>query len=197
MIYEFNGYKPVIDPSSYIHKEATIIGNVIIGKDVYVGPGASIRGDWGKITIKNGCNIQDNCTIHIFPGKDVVLEENAHIGHGAIIHGSYIGKNSLIGMNSVIMDDTVIGEECIIGALCFVKGEMKIPKRKIVVGNPAKIKGEVSDDMIKWKKKGTELYQNLPKECRELMRECNPLSKLEKNRKEKQKITFETWKKTQ
>ena len=197
MIYEFNGYKPVIDPSSYIHKEATIIGNVIIGKDVYVGPGASIRGDWGKITIKNGCNIQDNCTIHIFPGKDVVLEENAHIGHGAIIHGSYIGKNSLIGMNSVVMDDTVIGEECIIGALCFVKGEMKIPKRKIVVGNPAKIKGEVSDDMIKWKKKGTELYQNLPKECRELMKECNPLSKLEKNRKEKQKITFETWKKTQ
>lgn len=197
MIYEFNGYKPVIDPSSYIHKEATIIGNVIIGKDVYVGPGASIRGDWGKITIKNGCNIQDNCTIHIFPGKDVVLEENAHIGHGAIIHGSYIGKNSLIGMNSVIMDDTVIGEECIIGALCFVKGEMKIPNRKIVVGNPAKIKGEVSDDMIKWKKKGTELYQNLPKECRELMKECNPLSKLEKNRKEKQKITFETWKKTQ
>ena len=197
MIYEFNGYKPVIDPSSYIHKEATIIGNVVIGKDVYVGPGASIRGDWGKITIKNGCNIQDNCTIHIFPGKDVVLEENAHIGHGAIIHGSYIGKNSLIGMNSVIMDDTVIGEECIIGALCFVKGEMKIPKRKIVVGNPAKIKGEVSDDMIKWKKKGTELYQNLPKECRELLKECNPLSKLEKNRKEKQKITFETWKKTQ
>tara|TARA_B100000965_G_C19355716_1_gene653767 strand:+ start:134 stop:727 length:594 start_codon:yes stop_codon:yes gene_type:complete len=197
MIYEFNGYKPVIDPSSYIHKEATIIGNVIIGKDVYVGPGASIRGDWGKITIKNGCNIQDNCTIHIFPGKVVILEENAHIGHGAIIHGSYIGKNSLIGMNSVIMDDTVIGEECIIGALCFVKGEMKIPKRKIVVGNPAKIKGEVSDDMIKWKKKGTELYQNLPKECRELMKECNPLSKLEKKRKEKQKITFETWKKTQ
>tara|TARA_B100000524_G_scaffold183307_1_gene94556 strand:+ start:2610 stop:3203 length:594 start_codon:yes stop_codon:yes gene_type:complete len=197
MIYEFNGYKPVIDPSSYIHKEATIIGNVIIGKDVYVGPGASIRGDWGKITIKNGCNIQDNCTIHIFPGKDVILEENAHIGHGAIIHGSYIGKNSLIGMNSVIMDDTVIGEECIIGALCFVKGEMKIPNRKIVVGNPAKIKGEVSDDMIKWKKKGTELYQNLPKECRELMKECNPLSKEEKNRKEKQKITFETWKKTQ
>ena len=197
MIYEFNGYKPVIDPSSYIHKEATIIGNVIIGKDVYLGPGASIRGDWGKITIKNGCNIQDNCTIHIFPGKDVVLEENAHIGHGAIIHGSYIGKNSLIGMNSVIMDDTVIGEECIIGALCFVKGEMKIPNRKIVVGNPAKIKGEVSDDMIKWKKKGTELYQNLPRECRELMKECNPLSKLEKNRKQKQKITFETWKKTQ
>ena len=197
MIYEFNGYKPVIDPSSYIHKEATIIGNVIIGKDVYVGPGASIRGDWGKITIKNGCNIQDNCIVHIFPGKDVILEENAHIGHGAIIHGANIGNNSLIGMNAVIMDDANIGAECIIGALCFVKGEMQIPDRKIVVGNPAKIKGNVSDDMIKWKKKGTELYQNLPKEYRELMKECNPLSKEEKNRKEKQKITFETWKKTQ
>ena len=196
MIYEFNGYKPVIDPSSFIHKEATIIGNVIIGKDVYVGPGASIRGDWGQILIKDGCNIQDNCIVHIFPGKDVILEENAHIGHGAIIHGSHIGKNSLIGMNSVIMDDAIIGDECMVGALCFVKGEMKIPKRKIVVGNPAQIKGEVTDDMIKWKKKGTELYQNLPKECRELMKECDPLVELEKNRKEKQKITFQTWKKT-
>jgi len=196
MIYEFNGYTPVIDPSSYIHKEATIIGNVIIGKNVYVGPSASIRGDWGKITIMDGCNVQDNCTIHIFPGKDVILEENAHIGHGAIIHGSHIGKNTLIGMNSVIMDDVIIGEECIIGALCFVKGEMKIPKRKIVLGNPALIKGEVTDDMLEWKKQGTKLYQKLPDECKNLMSECNPLSKLEKNRKEKQKISFKTWKKT-
>ena len=140
MIYEFNGYKPVIDPSSFVHKEATIIGNVIIGKKVYIGPGASIRGDWGKITIKDGCNVQDNCTIHIFPGKDVILEENAHIGHGAIIHGANIGKNTLVGMNSVIMDDCNIGDECIIGALCFIKGEMNIPNRKIVVGNPAIIK---------------------------------------------------------
>ena len=197
MIYEFNGYIPVIDPSSYIHKEATIIGNVIIGKDVYVGPGASIRGDWGKITIKNGCNIQDNCTIHIFPGKDVILEENVHIGHGAIIHGSHIGKNSLIGMNSVIMDDAIIGDECIVGALCFVKGEMKIPKRKIVVGNPAQIKGEVTDDMIKWKTKGTELYQQLPDECKQLMKECSPLTEIEENRKEKQELIFNTWKRTQ
>ena len=197
MIYEFNGYIPVIDPSAYIHKEATIIGNVIIGKNVYVGPGASIRGDWGKILINDGCNIQDNCTIHIFPGKDVVLEENTHIGHGAIIHGSYIGKNALIGMNSVIMDDVIIGEECIIGALCFIKGKMKIPSRKIVVGNPAVIKGNVSNEMIQWKTNGTKLYQKLPEECRNLMKECTPLSKTEKNRKEKQKITFDTWKNTQ
>lgn len=196
MIYEFNGYKPVIDPSSFVHKEATIIGNVIIGKKVYIGPGASIRGDWGKITIKDGCNVQDNCTIHIFPGKDVILEENAHIGHGAIVHGANIGKNTLIGMNSVVMDDCNIGDECIIGALCFVKGEMNIPNRKIVVGNPAIIKGEVSDEMISWKTKGTELYQDLPKECYTLMKECEPLKEIEKNRKEKQKNIFKTWKKT-
>jgi carbonic anhydrase/acetyltransferase-like protein (isoleucine patch superfamily) len=196
MIYEFNGYKPVIDPSSFVHKEATIIGNVIIGKKVYIGPGASIRGDWGKITIKDGCNVQDNCTIHIFPGKDVILEENAHIGHGAIVHGANIGKNTLVGMNSVIMDDCNIGDECIIGALCFIKGEMNIPNRKIVVGNPAIIKGEVSDDMISWKTKGTELYQDLPNECYTLMKVCEPLKEIEKNRKEKQKNIFKTWKKT-
>lgn len=196
MIYEFNGYKPVIDPSSFVHKEATIIGNVIIGKKVYIGPGASIRGDWGKITIKDGCNVQDNCTIHIFPGKDVILQENAHIGHGAIIHGANIGKNTLVGMNSVIMDDCNIGDECIIGALCFIKGEMNIPNRKIVVGNPAIIKGEVSDEMISWKTKGTELYQDLPNECYSLMKECKPLKEIEKNRKEKQKNIFKTWKKT-
>ena len=197
MIYEFNGYKPVIDPSSFIHKEATIIGNVIIGKDVYIGPGASLRGDWGQIIVKNGCNIQDNCIVHIFPGKDVILEENAHIGHGAIIHGASIGRNSLIGMNAVIMDDATIGNECIIGALCFVKGEMQVPNRKIVVGNPAQIKGDVSDEMIAWKTKGTELYQELPEECKTLMRECEPLDKIEENRKGKQNTIFETWKKSQ
>ena len=196
MIYEFNGYRTVIDASSFVHKEATIIGNVIICKKVYIGPGASIRGDWGKITIKDGCNVQDNCTIHIFPGKDVILQENAHIGHGAIIHGANIGKNTLVGMNSVIMDDCNIGDECIIGALCFIKGEMNIPNRKIVVGNPAIIKGEVSDEMISWKTKGTELYQDLPNECYNLMKECKPLKEIEKNRKEKQKNIFKTWKKT-
>jgi len=196
MIYEFNGYKPVIDPSAFVHKEATIIGNVIIGKNVYIGPGASLRGDWGQITIEDGCNVQDNCIIHIFPGKDVVLQKNAHVGHGAIIHGANIGKNTLIGMNAVVMDDANVGDECIVGALCFVKGEMQIPNRKIVVGNPAQIKGDVSDDMINWKTKGTELYQQLPKECAELMKECTPLKEIEENRKAKQKITFDTWKKT-
>ena len=167
MIYEFNGYKPVIHSSAYVHKEATIIGNVIIGKDVYIGPGASLRGDWGRITIEDGCNVQDNCTIHIFPGKDVLLKQNSHIGHGAIIHGANIGRNSLVGMNAVVMDDAKVGDECIIGALCFVKGEMQIPNRKIVVGNPAQIKGDVTNKMLEWKSKGTELYQTLSKECYE------------------------------
>ncbi len=197
MIYEFDGYKPVVHPSSFVHKEATIIGNVIIGKNVYIGPGASLRGDWGQIIIKDGCNIQDNCIVHIFPGKDVILEENAHIGHGAIIHGANIGKNTLIGMNAVIMDDANIGDECIIGALCFVKGEIEIPNRKIVVGNPAKIQGNVSDDMIKWKTKGTKLYQQLPDECKQLMKKCTPLTEVEENRKEKQELIFNTWKRTQ
>lgn len=197
MIYEFDGYKPIIDSSAFVHKEATIIGNVIIGKNVYIGPGASLRGDWGQIIVKDGCNIQDNCIVHIFPGKDVILEKDAHIGHGAIIHGANIGKNSLIGMNAVIMDDAKIGDECIIGALCFVKGEMQIPNRKIVVGNPAQIKGEVSDEMIKWKKKGTILYQELPEQCKKLMKECLPLNEREKNRKQNQKKLFQTWKKSQ
>ena len=197
MIYEFNGYIPVIHPSSFVHKEATIIGNVIIGKDVYVGPGASLRGDWGQIIVKDGCNIQDNCIVHIFPGKDVILEENAHIGHGAIIHGANIGRNSLIGMNAVVMDDANIGDECIVGALCFVKGEMHIANRKVVVGNPAQEKGDVSDEMIAWRTKGTELYQELPEECKTLMKECEPLDYIEENRKEKQQITFDTWKNTQ
>ena len=196
MIYEFNGYKPVIHSSAYVHKEATIIGNVIIGKDVYIGPGASLRGDWGRIIIEDGCNVQDNCTIHIFPGKDVLLKQNSHIGHGAIIHGANIGRNSLVGMNAVVMDDAKVGDECIIGALCFVKGEMQIPNRKIVVGNPAQIKGDVTDKMLEWKTKGTELYQTLPKECSELMRECTPLLEIEKSRKEKQKNILKTWKRT-
>ena len=195
MIYEFNGYVPVIDESSFIHELAAVTGNVIIGKDVYVGPGAAIRGDWGKIIIQDGCNIQENCTIHVFPGKSVVLEEAAHLGHGAIIHGGMIGRNTLIGMNTVVMDDAIVGDECIIGALCFIKGEMKIPNRKLVVGNPAIIKGDVSDDMIAWKSNGTEIYQGLPKECRDTLKKCDPMRKISNDRSV-QKTNFKTWKET-
>ena len=130
MIYEFKGFKPVVHESSFIHPQAAVTGNVIIGKDVYVGPGAAIRGDWGGIVIEDGCNVQENCTIHMFPGVTVTLEESAHIGHGAIIHGANIGKNTLVGMNSVVMDNVEIGEECIIGALVFYKSRHQNSAKK-------------------------------------------------------------------
>jgi phenylacetic acid degradation protein len=192
-IFEFNGYKPVIDESAFIHPNATVIGNVIIGKDVYIGPGAAIRGDWGEIIIKDGSNVQENCIIHMFPGVTVVLEESAHIGHGAVIHGGHIGRNSLVGMNAVVMDNAEIGEECIVGALCFVPADMKIPDRKVVVGNPAKIVKDVSDTMAEWKTEGTKLYQQLPKENYENMKECEPLREVPKNIK-KQDYGYKTWK---
>ena len=104
MFYEFNGHRPVVDPSAFVHPQAAVTGNVVIGKDVYIGPGAAIRGDWGQIIIEDGCNVQENCTIHLFPGVTVLLREGAHVGHGAIVHGATIGRNCLIGMNSVIID---------------------------------------------------------------------------------------------
>ncbi len=193
-IFEFNGYKPVIDRSSFIHPNATVTGNVIIGKNVYVGPGAAIRGDWGKIVIEDGCNVQENCTIHMFPGTTVTLKESAHIGHGAIVHGATIGKNCLIGMNSVIMDNAQIGDECIIGSLCFVPAEMVIEKRKVVVGSPAKIVKDVSDDMMAWKTKGTKLYQQLPADCYATLKPCEPLRRVPAFRREQQD-EYKTWKK--
>ena len=192
-IFEFNGYQPVVHETAFIHPNATVTGNVIIGKNVYVGPGVAIRGDWGEIIIEDGCNVQENCTIHMFPGTTVLLKESAHIGHGAIIHGGTIGKNVLIGMNSVIMDNVVIGDNCIIGALCFVPAEMIIPERKVAVGNPAKIVKEVSDEMIAWKTKGTELYQALPAECYATLKPCDPLREIPENRPEQENI-YKNWK---
>jgi len=182
MIYEFKGFIPVIHESSFIHPQAAVTGNVIIGKDVYVGPGAAIRGDWGGIVIEDGCNIQENCTIHMFPGKDIRLKAGAHIGHGAIIHGANIGRNCLVGMNAVIMDDVDLGDECIVGALTFIKAGMQIPNRKMVVGNPAVIIKDISDEMIAWKTKGTELYQKLPKELYETLKAVEPLREIPENR---------------
>lgn len=191
-VYEFNGFKPVIKESSFIHPLAAIIGNVIIGENVYVGPGAAIRGDWGQIVIEDGCNVQENCTIHMFPGTTTRLKKGAHIGHGAIIHGGTIGENCLIGMNSVVMDDVIMEDECIVGALCFVPAKMHLPKRSLAVGNPAKIIKEVSDEMIAWKTKGTALYQALPADCYATLKECEPLREIEANRPE-QEALFKTW----
>jgi carbonic anhydrase/acetyltransferase-like protein (isoleucine patch superfamily) len=166
---------------------------VIIGRDVYVGPGAAIRGDWGGIVIEDGCNVQENCTVHMFPGVTVLLEESAHIGHGAVIHGARIGRNSLVGMNAVVMDNVVIGAECIIGALCFVPADMVIPPRKVVVGNPAKVIKDVSDEMITWKSEGTRLYQSLPDLLRKTLKPVDPLREVEPDRPV-QKKTYFTWK---
>ncbi|WP_299125176.1 transferase hexapeptide repeat family protein [uncultured Winogradskyella sp.] len=183
MIYSFNGYTPVVHESSFVHPLAAVTGNVIIGKNCYIGPGAAIRGDWGQIILEDGVNVQENCTVHMFPGKSIILKESAHVGHGAIIHGANLGRNCLIGMNTVIMDDAEIGDESIVGAMVFVKAETKIPKRSLVVGNPAKIVKEVSNEMIAWKTKGTELYQQLPADCHKSLREVEPLREVPENMK--------------
>ena len=177
MYYSFNGNKPVVHPSAFVHPQAVVTGAVTIGKDCYIGPGAALRGDWGEIIVKDGCNVQENCTIHLFPGVTVVLEEGAHIGHGAIIHGAHIGKNCLVGMNAVVMDNVTLGDESIVGALTFIKEGEKIPPRSVVVGNPGKVIKKVSDRMIEWKTEGTRLYQALPKACETTLKPCKPARK--------------------
>jgi len=193
MIYEFKGFRPVIHESSFIHPQAAVTGNVIIGKNVYVGPGAALRGDWGSIIIEDGCNVQENCTIHMFPGITVHLKEGAHIGHGAIIHGATIGKNCLVGMNAVIMDEVALGDECIVGALSFIKEGEQIPARSLIAGNPASIIKKVSDDMINWKTQGTKLYQSLPGEMFDSWKLCEPLRTINPDRPS-QEILYKTWK---
>lgn len=182
MFFQFQEHRPVVHDSAFVHPQATIIGNVIIGRKVYVGPGAVLRGDWGEIVIEDGCNVQENCVVHMFPGIQVRLMEDAHIGHGAIIHGATIGRNCLVGMNAVVMDEAFIGEESIVGALTFIKAGEKIPARSVVAGNPGKIIKQVSDEMLEWKSKGTYLYQELPAICRQDLRECSPLREIPDSR---------------
>jgi len=192
-IFEFKGMIPVVHESAFVHPNATVTGNVIIGKDVYIGPGAAIRGDWGQIVISDGCNVQENCTIHMFPGTTVVLKPGAHIGHGAIIHGAQVGANCLVGMNAVLMDDAIIEDECIIGALTFVPAKMIIPSRSVAVGNPARVVKNVSDAMLQWKTEGTGWYQRLPQECRESLRACEPLREVPADRKNNDHSTYKPW----
>ncbi len=184
MIYQFKEYIPVIHESSFVHPQAAVTGNVIIGKDCYIGPGAALRGDWGQIIIEDGCNVQENCTIHMFPGTTVLLKEGSHIGHGAIIHGATIGKNCLVGMNAVIMDNVELGDESIVGALSLVKEGEIIPSRSLVVGNPGKIIKRVSDEMLAWKTEGTHIYQQLPAECHNSLKNCEPLREMPAERAE-------------
>lgn len=192
MIYEFKGFIPVVHESAFVHPQASVTGNVTIGKNVYIGPGAAVRGDWGEIIIKDGSNVQENCTIHMFPGTTVILEESSHIGHGAVIHGAHIGYNSMIGMNSVIMDRVEIGAESIIGAMSFLKADMIIPKRSLVVGNPAKVIKQVTDKMMDWKTKGTQLYQSLPYDMHHHSRQVEPLRNQPENKPD-QEALFKTW----
>lgn len=181
MIYQFKEFIPIIHETAFVHPQAAITGNVLIGKNVYIGPGAAIRGDWGGIIIEDGCNVQENCTIHMFPGVTVLLKEGAHIGHGAVIHGATIGKNCLVGMNVVIMDRVQLGDECIVGALSFIRADEIFDSRSLIVGNPAKKIKEVSDEMIAWKTAGTKLYQALPGEMHEHWKETEPLREIPAN----------------
>ncbi|MDG1006236.1 MAG: transferase hexapeptide repeat family protein [Schleiferiaceae bacterium] len=182
MFYAFKGMVPVVDPSAFVHPQANVTGDVWVGKDVYIGPGAVLRGDWGRITIKEGANVQENCIIHSFPGKDVILEKSAHVGHGAIIHGAFLGENCLIGMNAVLMDDVQIGKNCLVGALAFVKARTIVPDGAVMVGNPAKMVKQMSEKDIAWKTEGTQWYQRLPKECHDTLTPCQPLQKADLNR---------------
>ncbi|MGH7516347.1 MAG: transferase hexapeptide repeat family protein [Gemmatimonadales bacterium] len=194
-VFAFEGFIPVVHESAFIHPNATVTGNVVIGREVYVGPGAAIRGDWGGVVIEDGCNVQENCTIHMFPGVTVVLEAGAHIGHGAVIHGARIGRNALVGMNAVVMDRAVVGAESMVGALSFVPADMIIPPRTVVAGNPARVLKEVSDAMLDWKTAGTRLYQSLPERLRGSLRPCEPLREPPLERPE-QPTAYQTWHET-
>lgn len=175
MFYEFNGHVPTIHATAFVHPQAIVTGNVVIGAYVYIGPGAALRADWGTIIIEDGCNVQENCTIHMFPGVTVLLHKAAHIGHGAVIHGATIGENSLVGMNAVVMDNVVIGKECVVGALSFVPANKVFEPRSVIVGNPAKRVKEVTDDMLAWKTTGTQLYQSLPAQMEATAKICTPV----------------------
>jgi carbonic anhydrase/acetyltransferase-like protein (isoleucine patch superfamily) len=192
MIYQFNNFIPVIHESSFIHPQAAVTGNVIIGKNCYIGPGAAVRGDWGQVIIEDGCNVQENCTIHMFPGVTVILKEAAHIGHGAIIHGATIGRNCLVGMNAVIMDNVILAEECIVGALSLIKAGEVFERRSLIVGNPAKRIKEVTDEMMSWKTEGTGLYQQLPAQMFETWKPAEPLREIPAGLKI-QDTGYKTW----
>ncbi|WP_347250210.1 phenylacetic acid degradation protein PaaY [Zoogloea sp.] len=182
-VYAIDGIVPVVHPSAHVHPSAVLIGDVIVGPDCYVGPCASLRGDFGRLILERGANLQDTCVMHGFPGTDTVVEEDGHIGHGAVLHGCRIRRNALVGMNAVIMDNAVIGESSIVAASAFVKAGMEIPPRMLVAGMPAKVIRELSDEEIRWKGEGTATYQDLTRRCLATLVETDPLSEVEPDRK--------------
>lgn len=191
-VYAIDGIVPVIDPSAFVHPTAVLIGDVIVGPRCYVGPLASLRGDFGRLILREGANIQDTCVMHGFPNTDTVIEENGHIGHGAVIHGCHIGRNVLVGMNAVVMDGASIGEDSIVAAMAFIKANMDVPPRSLVAGIPARILRELSGDEIRWKSEGTATYQQLAVRSLETMLAVAPLAKVEANRRRIDASRFET-----
>ena len=182
-VYAIDGIVPVVDPSAYVHPSAVLIGDVIVGPHCYVGPCASLRGDFGRLILEAGANLQDTCVMHGFPGTDTVVEENGHIGHGAVLHGCRVGRNALVGMNAVIMDNAVVGEASIVAAMAFVKAGVEIPPRSLVAGMPAKVLRTLTDEEIVWKSDGTRTYQDLTRRCLATMVETDPLTEMEPGRK--------------
>ena len=181
-IYSLEGITPVVHPDAFVHETAVLIGDVLIGAGCYIGPHASLRGDFGRIVVDKGANVQDSCVMHSFPGKDCVVESNGHIGHGAVLHGCRIGSNAMIGMNTVVMDDATIGESSIVGAAAFVAANFECPPRSLVVGVPAKVKRRLSDQEVEWKTRGTIEYQQLAVRCLASLVETDALTEQEANR---------------
>jgi len=182
-VYEINGVTPVVHPSAYVHPSAVLIGDVIVGPRCYIGPLAALRGDFGRLVLEEGANLQDTCVMHGFPGCDTVVEQDGHIGHGAVLHGCRIGRNALVGMNSVIMDNAVVGADSIVAAMSFVRAGMEIPPRSLAMGSPAKVARELRDDEIQWKSGGTAQYQELAVRSMLTMRETVALTEAEPGRK--------------
>lgn len=180
--YAIDGLVPVVHPSAFVHPSAELIGDVWVGEGVYVGPCASLRGDFGRLVLEAGSNIQDHCTMHGFPGADTVVGEDGHIGHGAVLHGCRIGRNALVGMNAVVMDNAVIGEHAFVAAMCFVRAGFELPARHLVAGVPGKIVRELSEAELAWKVEGTQTYQRLTVRCRETLREVVPLASDDRGR---------------
>lgn len=181
-VYQIDGLTPVVDPSSFVHPTAVLIGDVIIGKQVYIGPNASLRGDFGRIVVEDGANVQDNCVMHGFPQQDTVVEQDGHIGHSAILHGCRVRRNAMIGMNAVIMDGADIGENSIVGAGSFVKAAAEIGANKLVIGSPARVIRDLTEQELSWKRTGTAQYQELVERCKNGLKEVAPLSVAEPDR---------------
>jgi phenylacetic acid degradation protein len=181
--YEINGIRPVVDPTAFVHPTAILIGDVIVGARCYVGPAASLRGDFGRIVLEDGSNVQDSCVMHGFPGTDTIVEVDGHIGHGAVLHGCVVKRNAMVGMNAVVMDEAVVGESAIVAACAFVKAAMVVPPRHLAAGVPARVLRELSDAEIAWKASGTRSYQELALRSLATMREVAPLPKVEPDRR--------------